>query len=549
MLQEQLTEKEIQFCEAWHDPTAMTECLIPENIKAPHFWLNDDCKLIKIRPYQFAMQNYSYMYANDDNLTSKQNFRKKKGAGDLINVASRNIGKSYLGLIVDSFLTLIHGSADESCVGSFDFKHLKKVCTPIANLANFHPFFQIFKRQGKSSVRFTGGGMEIDTVIGHTMYGKNEKVDGNDPGTDFHGLHYKTFYYEEASYMSNKGTEKRIDSGDSEGYIERISGIPDIRVDSPLGGILLNPNNKNWICRVPQYIREDWDDTSKAEMIEKYNGESSYAYKLNVLGEIIEGAQGYWDMERLRKVCRYGKTGNKVKFFEIDKEKYHKLDQILIIDRAPCEQCYIASDIGTLGSPSEIIILFFDGEKYKYHYNIALYKLSTYEQAKVFKWIYDKLGGGFISLDCTNADGRSIVDDLIRAGVPQEDITSVRFNKNMEVDFLKDEDSKVQRDKQGNPLMKEENTLDWAMARMEKLFYDGLMEIPQQEKFIANFSNFIVKQSGMRRSYGSLTGEDHLHQSFQCFAICQFINEFRQQIAKPRSKRCLGTFKNKGEIT
>jgi len=549
VLQEPLTEKEISFLESYSDPTALTECLIPENIKAPHIWSDPDCHCVKLRNYQFAMQNYSYMYANDESLTSKQNFKNKKGAGKLINVASRNIGKSFL-LIIDAFFTLLYGEADESCISSFDFKHLKKISTPIANLANYHPFFKIFKRKGKSNVRFTGGGMEIDTVPGHVMYGKNEKVEGNEPGTDFHGIHAKWWGIEEASYMSNEGTEKRIDSIHSEGCIERISGIPDIRIDSPLGKIMANPKNQPYICNLPQMIREDWDLDTKAEMIEKYNGESSYGYKLNVLGEVIEGAQGYWDMERLRKATRYGKTGNKVKFFEIDKVKYHKLDQVLIIDRVPCEQCYIASDIGTLGSPSEIIIIFYDGEKYKYHYNIALYKLSTYEQAQVFKWIYDRLGGGFIALDGTNADGRSIIDDLIRLGVPADDIISVRFNKNIEVDFLKDENGKVERDKQGNPLMKSENTLDWAMARMEKLFYEGSMEIPQQEKFIANFSNFIVKQTGMRRSYGSLTGEDHLHQSVPkdeivlCKIQNQIVSDTIENIEKQASIVLVPTYDN-----
>jgi len=547
LLHEPLSQEELELMECWYSPTAMTECLIPENIKAPHIWTSEDCKLVRLRKYQFAMQNYSYMYAYDDKLKSKQNFQNKKGAGKLINIASRNIGKSFL-LIIDAFLTLLHGDADESCISSFDFKHLKKICSPVANLANYHPFFKIFKRRGQKNVRFTGGGMEIDTLPGHVMYGKNEKVESNDPGTDFHGLHAKWWGIEEASYMSKEGTEKRVDAIHSEGCIERISGIPDIRIDSPLGEILGNPKNKPWICNLPQYVRADFDEQTKAELAEKYNGESSYAYKLNVLGEVIEGAQGFWDMERLRKMTRYGKTGTRVKFFEIDKVKYHKLDQILILDRLPCKACYIASDIGTLGSPSEIIIIFYDGEKFKYHYNIALYKLSTYEQAKVFKWIYERLGGAFIALDCTNSDGRSIVDDMIREGVPEKDIISVRFNKNIEVDFLKDEKTgKVLKDKQGNPLMREENTLDWAMVRMEKLFYEGLMDIPEQEKFISNFSNFIMKQTGMRRSYGSLTGDDHLHQSFQVFSICQFQNEFRQQTEKPRRKRCLGTFKNKGD--
>lgn len=547
MLYESLSKDELEFMECWYSPTVMTECLIPENIKAPHLWSSEDCKMVRLRPYQFAMQNYSYLYADNDELVSKQNFQNKRGAGKLINVASRNIGKSFL-LIIDAFLNLIHSGAGESCVSSFDFKHLKKICTPIATLSNYHPLFKIFKRKGKQNVRFTGGGMEVDTMLGHTLYGKNEKVEGNDPGTDFHGLHAQWWAIEEASYLSREGTEKRVDSVHSEGCIERISGIPDIRIDSPLGEIMANPKNKPWICNLPQMVRSDFDEQTKEEMIEKYNGESSYGFKLNVLGEIIEGAQGFWDMERLRRMTRYGKTGTKVKFFEIDKQKYHKLDQILVIDRLPCQSAWIASDIGTTGSPSEIIIVFFDGEKYKYHYNIALYKLTTHEQAIVFKWIYDRLGGAFIALDATNSDGRSILDDLLRMGVPQDDLTSVRFNKNIEVDFLKDEKTgRVLRDKQGQPLMKEENTLDWAMLQMEKLFYGGLIEVPQQEKFIANFSNFIMKQTGMRRSYGSLTGDDHLHQSWQVFCICQFLNEFRNQIAKPRRKRCFGTFKNKGD--
>ena len=127
--------------------------------------------------------------------------------------------------------------------------------------------------------------------------------------------------------MSKLGTEKRIDSGDNTGYIERISGIPDIRIDSPLGKILHDPKNANWICRIPQYVMESWDERERKTKIAKYNGESSMAYKLNVEGEIIEGATGYWDMERLRKASRYGKSGNKIKFFEVDKNKFHRLDQ------------------------------------------------------------------------------------------------------------------------------------------------------------------------------------------------------------------------------
>jgi hypothetical protein len=541
MFFEPITQDELEFLEAYYDPTALTECLVPENIKAPHLWTNEDCKLVELRNYQFAMQNYSYLYADDDSLKSKENFQRKKGAGDLINLAGRNEGKTFLGLIIDAFINLIHSEGDESCIASFDHKHLLKPCKVLSNLINYHPFFQLFKRQAKKSVRFTAGGMEADTLLGHVLYGKNEKVDEPDPGTDFHGLHFKTFWYEETSYMSKAGTEKRIDSGHSEGYIERLSGIPDIRVDSPLGKILLDPKKQNWICRLPQYVREDWDSQSKQEAIEKYNGETSYGFKLNVEAEILEGASGYWDMDRLRKACNYGKDGSRVKFFEIDKNRLNKLDQILILDRLPCKQAYVCSDIGTLGSPSEIIILFYDGEIFKYHYNISLYKLSTFEQAQVFKFIYDKLGRAFIGLDCTNSDGRSILDDLQRLGIPQDDLVAVRFNKNIEVDFVKNDDGTVQLDNAGQPIMKQELTMDWAMQILERLFYNSKMFIPLDEKFLASFSGIIMKQIGTSRKIGSVNGEDHLHQSFQCFAITYFQNEFKQQLAKPKTKRCLGT--------
>ncbi|MEK6879160.1 MAG: hypothetical protein AABY22_06100, partial [Nanoarchaeota archaeon] len=189
-LLKKLTEEEILFCEAWYNPVCMIECLIPVNHKAPQNWKNEDCELIKLRPYQFSMVDYSPIYADDDSLSNRENFQNKQGAGYLINVAARNLGKSLFA-VIDAFLTLIYGEGDESCIASFDFAHLKKIGTPIANLANYHPFFDLYRRKGKECVRWTGGGLEIDTTLGHVMYGRNENIGSPDPGTAFHSLHVK----------------------------------------------------------------------------------------------------------------------------------------------------------------------------------------------------------------------------------------------------------------------------------------------------------------------------------------------------------------------
>lgn len=62
----------------------------------------------------------------------------------------------------------------------------------------------------------------------------------------------------------------------------------------------------------------------------------------------------------------------------------------------------IASDIGTTGSPSEVGIFFGDENgKWRYEYQISLFKLTTKEQGHVFEWLYRfwdyKKGATFVS--------------------------------------------------------------------------------------------------------------------------------------------------------
>ena len=522
MLYKKLTDSEIEFMEAWYDPICMIECLIPDNIKAPHVWSEKDCSLVKLRPYQFGMVDYSFLYANDDRLNSKQNFRNKQGAGFLINVAARNLGKSFFA-VIDAFLTLLHGEGDESCLASFDFAHLKKICTPVANLANHHPIFDLYRRKGKECVRFTGGGMEIDTTLGHTMYGRNENINSPDPGTAFHSLHVKKNIYDEVSYMSEEGRKKMADAMSSEGCIERLAGIPDIRLGSPLGKILRDESKRNWICNMPQYVREDWDEKTKAEKIEEYDGETSPNYRLNVLGEAIEGANSMFDMERIKQNSYT--TKKRVKQFDIGKETFHKFDKTIIIDKQPAELSIIASDIGTTGSPSEICIFFGNQEMLKWRYNISLYMLTTQEQAKVFKWLYDKLDNCVISLDCTAGEGRSIADELIILGVPQDKIIRVMFNSKMVVGFELNDDQTIKYDDKGNPIHKLERTIDFAVMQLEKVLYHGLVEVPHSEKFLREFANYFSVMTGTSKRYGS-TSSDHLLQSFQCMAVARFQCEF-----------------------
>jgi len=844
-------------------------------------------------------------------------------------------------LKIDIFLTWIH-KVREACIASFDQKHLSKVTDPSASYLDSHPFAQIFHlaKGNKKSVSRAFGGLKAVSQHGCLIESANEKIDGNKPGEDFHGKHYEIMWYEEASYMSKKGTEKRIDSGSSLGYIERPSGIPDLRAGSPLTKILQDKKLKRWVWKLPQYVRPDWSTKMKQKRIGEYNGESCFdtetevltnngwknhltiseddmvlslnpetqyadyykikeiykydydgklnyydglklnfaitdqhkllyqttkkglrletlnnltnhnnkqeqsvvleiqefcrkcgkkldlkikrqkhfcsqecnhsfykksfdsnlqkiyipntfkykgkdtkyiefntekknaknhkikmedwlqflgwwlaegsianskrytkngeiyysntvnisqtkkynlkeisdvlirmgftgkynnsslafhfnskaivehlkkecykgdlirvktvyncynkkipnyvydlsprllniflnafnkgdgdskriayyttsiqladglqelifkvghsaiikrsksgtkfgikytlcersykqkgnrcyfnkivkkqyngliwdlevephhnffirrnnrchftgnssAYRLNVEAEEIEGTEGFWDMIRL-KDASYNQSRH-LKYFEVNKENFDKFKTEIIVERmAGTEQVFICSDIGYSGSPSQLIVIFKIGNKYKYAYNIPMFKLLHKEQAQVVKWLYDVLGGAFVATDATGDNG-AIIDDLFDMGIPQEHLLKVFFNKNMVVGYQKDKDGKILKDNEGKPLLQEANTIQWAMSELEKLLYgdeDYGMDIPQDENFLEEFNGFLRLMNGTRVSYDSSTS-DHKHQSFQCFAICRFFNEFNALKDSSSQDRDYGSF-------
>jgi hypothetical protein len=530
-LYKKFSPEELDFMQAWYDPVCMIECLIPENFKSPETWAEPDCSLIKLRPYQFAMLDYSYLFADDDKLSKKQNFQNKVGAGFLINVAARNIGKSFCAFM-DAVLTLLHGDSDESCVASFDFAHLKKVCTPISVFVNHHPLFELYRRKGKECVRYIGGGMEIDTLCGHVMYGRNENIGSPDPGTAFHSLHVKKLIYDEASYLSEAGRKKMVDAISTEGAIERFCGIPDLKLGSPLGKMLRDESKRNWICNMPQYVLESWDDKSKARAIEEYDGETSPNFRLNVLGEPTEGANSMFDMARIKENSYI--TKRRIKQMEVGKETFVNFEKILIVDKMPAEITILASDIGTTGSPSEVCIFFGDNKLLRWRYNISLFMLTIQEQAKIFRFLYNKLDNCIISLDCTAGEGRAIADELEILGVPKDRINRCLFNSKMIIGFQTNEDGSVQYDERGNPIHKLERTIDFANMQLEHCLYNGLLEIPHSEKFLREFSNYFSVMTGTTRRYGS-SSSDHLLQSMQCCVIARFNYEF-SNINKPSTQ-------------
>jgi hypothetical protein len=181
--------------------------------------------------------------------------------------------------------------------------------------------------------------------------------------------------------------------------------------------------------------------------------------------------------------------------------------------------------------------LFFDGKKYIYSYNITLYRLVREEQAEIFHWLYEQLGGAFIAIDATSDDGETL-NYVEKLGVPKSYLLKVKLNENIEVGFQRDDNNEIIFDKFGVPLMQLENSRHFAFQELERLMYGGQMEIPFDEKFLNQFTSTIAKQTkGMKTIYENKSSADHLHSAFEIFAICRFLKEFEIIKGQKQSKR------------
>lgn len=538
---ENVTEKDIEFICGLHDPICIKESIYPANLKASHTWAEEDCELYKVRNYQRAWQPYNWLICDDLSLSKEKNLKKKILAGTCMNLGARDIGKSWDFIQADFPIHIFHMPGKESCLISASSGFLKKVTSVLINIYTEHPFFKLLHKSGKKPGINSGENMEISARTGAVWYGRNEKINDPEPGEKIQGLHYELVGYEEYSYATSKGEEKRVDSGTSVGEIERFSGIPDIRIDSPMGNIFNNEENKRFICRLPQFVRADWSEEQKEKRAEKYKGESSLAYKLNVKGEKQEGAFGFWDIPKIKEACL--NKSKRIKNIDIDEKKTKNLEHHLIIDRLPCQQIYVCADIGSGARPTEIIIIFYDGTYYKSVYNITVNIKSSQVQAEVFAYIYKKLGGCFIGIDATTDYG--IVERLKKDYdfINPDHVQAYDLRKNVDIEILKDDKTgNVICDKSGNPVIKQMIAIDFAMQRLEELLYNGKVKVPLDNKFFAEFGDFLVIQGKLRRSYDTASNDD-LHQAWQIFALTQWDYEWQQLLNQNNRKPndgCLG---------
>jgi hypothetical protein len=522
-----LTAEEEFFVESFYNVRCLVETTFSKG--TPRNW-NDGKKCIRLRTYQRPFLGFDSAIEDDDRLTELENFRRRIKLGSRIIVCARKIGKTFIALVANILVKLLHYKDKEMTMCSYDEKHVNKVLDAVKEFFVYHNFYKSCKQTTRGSPEYL-----IETKNGNKLFGINETVKGKSPGENWWGHHTFINFQDEIQAETEVAYSHKIDATSDFGVMEILCGIPLITKVSPLGRIIRDRTLRKSIIRLPQYVSYLWDDITKEKRIRDYGGQESAGYRINVAADLIEGAMGAFDMDRVK--LNYNKKRT-IKRFEITKKDFKIFKSLLIIEPIiNADKVYVVSDIGDTAA-TEINVIAKINNKYHLIYNITTYKLSlTQELPDVIEYIFRTVKANFLSVDCTIM-GKPVyeilserLNEIIRdeKGIITKFIRRVfwcAFNEDIVTGFERDEKGKIVRDGKGNITEKKEPTLVFAVRRLNELFYDKKFDIPDDDyKFENQFASYVSIISGNKILYDSTMTEDHYVQTFEVFAILEWLTE------------------------
>lgn len=519
---EKLTEDELEFLESFYDPVTLAECLFSNY---DNLTVMEDEKLSHIRLGQLPLLSYEYLYDDDPKLSDQENFKLRKGAGDLYCLGGRLFGKTLCSEKIDLLISMCLLEAEKVGFSSYDAIHIRGVLEEIILALENHPFLSILKAQITRSPNY-----RISLPTGYLLEGINMNLTGKRVGAQFFQKHLSRLYMEEASFETEQVYKQRRDSVSELGCVYRISGMTDFTRWSPCGQVFYDLAKRAWVLNLPQYINPNWGSKAKQQAIKDFGGESSLGFRIFIEGRVVEEGISAFDMDRVR-LC-YDEE-KKVKLYEITKDTYLDFEQILFLERPTnVSQVFVNADIGE-SAPTEIAIFFRINDKFRYVYNITLYNLTDKEQFRIFKYIGESIEANYTALDCTDGTGRAIFRSLAEIW-PKENLVWCAFNEKIPIDYEKTDDGKIVS-KEGKPVYKEEYVIDWSIKHLRDLFYNGILEIPLDYKLDKQLNGIKSMKSVSRTVYVCIYPDDHLFQAFQVFSISHWSNEFN--LNKPLKKK------------
>lgn len=527
MLEKQITEEELEIVETLSHPRALAECLFSDGRNLSLF---EEDKFIEIRMGQYPLLSYEYMIAEDPQLPEKENFERRKKAGEICVLGGRLFGKTWTVEKIDFCEYAFWAKNETAGFSSFDDLHLKGVLDEMYNVWQIHPILKIIKQRIVRSPHYL-----FVTKNGVTIEGINMKTSaGSSAGDQFLQKHFERLWIEEKSKENDIVKRKRIASKSEIGCIFREAGMTDFVKNSPAGEVFHDLKQSWKILNLPQYVNPNYDRKQEEEEIKLYGGRHSLGFRIYVDGEVVEDGETVFDMATVRDLCYpHKKDGDldekrTVKHIEFTKKNVEKYRQSLILVRpGNVDKIFVCADIGKQGGITEIIIVAKIKERYNYLYNITLRNIPKPETEKILKQCLYILNAEYLALDSTGGMGEAIFLDFQEdPTIPNDSLIWVAFNENVPIGLEYDDKGNVAK-KNGKPVEKLMNAVDWSIQRACHILYSGLIFLPYDGRLDEQLDKVIAIVSKVGNIlYHCVAPENHLWQAFQVFFIAQWLWEY-----------------------
>jgi len=533
-----IKQEDLIFFEVMTHPISASQILFHDFDSLGVF---DKNKFGFIRLYQYPMLSYDSLFLEDKKLSKEKNWEVKNNLAESYALGGRLTGKSIIAITIDVLVCTFNQVYKWAVISSYDKLHLLEIFEKLINCFENHKIMKFLNCHPLRSPTY-----KLNFDSGLLLESVNQNITGKNPGGQYFGKHYDRQYMEESSYLTKDVSGKMLMAQSEKGCINRFSGMTTFTKTSPMGEIFFNLENKKKIVNLPSYVNPTWNDKKEADAIKEFGGKDSIGYQVQIDGKVIEGAESVFDIQRIRQTYILDKQGMgiPIKSFEINKDSYFRYKEIIIIEKPNnAESLGIYFDVGEGGAPSEYIIVSKTNKIYKYIYRITTFQLSPDEEKDFIEYLIEILQPNIVGLDHSSGVGKSLYSHLIKKY--PENIIPIDFNSNIEIDFERDDKGKEIRDKEGHPVMKKANVVDWSIQCLKDIFYNKKIQCYEDIKLDTQINNIIVVRSKQGKILYSCKGANHLFQAFQVFAITHFLKEMEEIKPITRKKPGLGYF---GEI-
>lgn len=515
-MREKLSKKDFNRIKMLFNPKAFSEIMFPnlENLSE----MGKKSKFSTVRTYQLHYLSYEYMIANQKGKSIQELHEKKVGSGKSYAIGGRLSGKSAYGIKVDILQSLSVNRNQKSILASYDDKHVDKITKDVFNALDNHPFL----RHLNCKVITAKGDRSVTNQLGNTMRTINENILGKQPGHAWFGDHVHKIWYDEFSMTNEEASNIRLMCKSERGEpIYRIASMTNFNTHSPAGEIFFNKNLAPWIVNYPAYANPTWTAQSEENAVKRFGSHESVGYRVNIDGEVLQNSETAFAIDKVRE--NYDRT-RQIKSFIVNKKNFSRFRQNIVITRPEgIERVEIGGDIGENLNPSEWIIVFKNNDNYNYVYNITTLELTADQEIELVEFLINKLSAEVVAWDATEYKGKHIFEKLSEK-YEKERLFPVYFNEKMKLCYEKDVNGNIMRDEKGQMKVIEEFVSVYSVARLKEIFYNKKITMPVDEKFDLQINNFVSCVTGLRETFDTADGQDHLIAAFRAWAVGDFMS-------------------------